>query len=84
MSHNVIELVNQIYPEPDPNVSDEQAERYSNRDLSSETIDTLRRELTTLHIINFAVDSEWHRDRETAVAFELGVRRARRRMERSA
>ncbi len=83
MNQNVAELVNALYPVPDPNVSEEQADRHSNRDLRDETDDVLRRELTVLHLINFATDDEWFRDREMAVANELGYRRSRRRFERS-
>ena len=79
MSQNIAELVKQIYPQPDPTESEEQADRYTNRDLSTETVETLRRELTTLHLLNFLVESGWHRDRETAVASELTRRRLERR-----
>lgn len=82
MSPTVVDVVKAIFPTPDPNSSEEQADRFTNRDLPAESVDSLRRELTVLHVVNFVLDSEWHRDRETAVANELGYRRTRRRLER--
>lgn len=84
MNQNVADFVKEIYPLPDPFSSEEQADRHANRDLRGETEDVLRRELTVLHLINFTVDSDWYRDREMAVANELGYRRTRRRLERRA
>ena len=84
MNQNVADFVKEIYPLPDPLISEDQANRHANRDLRDETDDVLRRELTVLHLINFCIDSHWHRDREMACANELGYRRTRRRMERSA
>lgn len=84
MNQNVVDLVKELYPLPDPNNSEEQADRHTNRDLPHEAMDSLRRELTVLHLINFCLDHAWYRDRETAVAAELGIRRTRRRLERRA
>lgn len=84
MSANVTDFVKQIYPIPDPTVSEQQADRHANRDLRDETEDVLRRELSVLHLVNFCIDHDWYRDREMAVANELGYRRTRRRLERQA
>jgi len=82
VSQNVSDLVNTLFPLPDPTTSEEQGDRFANRDVVHETEDVLRRELSVLHIINYISDDPWYREREQAIANELGYRRSRRRLER--
>lgn len=71
-----------LYPIPSELVSEDQADRFHNRDLSSRTDDDLRRELSFLRVVNFVTDSAWHLEREVSVAAELSRRRNARRREK--
>ncbi len=60
-----------LYPCPDPSVSEDQFNKFEHGDLAALTNHDLRRELVALRLINFVVDSEWHRERELQVLGEL-------------
>lgn len=78
MQPNLLDL----YPTPSELSSEDQADHFHNRDLSSRTEDDLRRELSFLRVLNFIEDSEWHLEREVQVAAELSRRRNARRHEK--
>lgn len=75
--NDIVANILALYPKPDAQVSEEQADRLHHRDLDHCTEDDLRRELSFLRTWNFVLDSEWHLERERCVSEELRRRHDR-------
>lgn len=65
---DILAQVLALYPAPDAQVSEEQADRLHHRDLDQRTGEDLKRELSFLRTWNFVLDSAWHLEREQRVS----------------
>jgi len=75
--NDILANVLALYPTPNEQTSEEQADRLHHRDLDHRTDDDLKRELSFLRTWNFVLGSEWHLEREIRVS--AAIRRVHER-----